>query len=278
MLLQMKTDQACDKPLCSAIETSLEHELWIVDQLTILAEALGESGERVSPQRLEIYARELADVNRAHLEVAFARARRESKFFPKIAEVRELAGEATERDRGDVEANAAFQAVIHGLERNGVDAGIRHLPDRVQFAVRQCGGLFQFNQRLQVQYGDDENPSRLEWRSEIFLRKDFVAAYKSYSVHKSTLPELTEKGLNALPAPARRFLGEGQQKPALCGSCGGKIKSAAPPPARGTQLPTAKYAFTIPEALTPAQIRDRREILRQQAEFLKAKKSAEGAA
>jgi hypothetical protein len=246
---------------------------WLAEQVACLAAAFGL--KELEEPRLKAYVEFLSDLDVSQIQTAVTRAARELKFFPQISELRELVGRGTERECGDVEANAAFQAVIQSLERNGVDAGLRHLPARTQFAVRQCGGLFQFNQRLQIHYGDDDNPSHLEWRAEIFLRKDFIAAYRSYSVHESMLPELTEKGLSALPEPVRRFLGDGQ-KPTLCGGCGGQIKTAAPP-AQNTAL-RAKHNFRIPEPPTPAQIRDRREILRQQAELLKTKKSAEGAA
>jgi hypothetical protein len=80
-----------DKLACSQTETPLEKELWLVDQLTVLAEAFGEC-EKVSPQRLQIYAGDLADLDQRQLDIAFKRARTELKFFSKISELRELAG------------------------------------------------------------------------------------------------------------------------------------------------------------------------------------------
>lgn len=62
---------------------------WITDELTILAEAFGES---LSEQRHEIYCHALADICQDLLRTAFRRARYELKYFPKIAELRELAG------------------------------------------------------------------------------------------------------------------------------------------------------------------------------------------
>jgi hypothetical protein len=83
--LEMETD----KLACSQTETPLEKELWLVDQLSVLAEAFGEC-EKVSPQRLQIC--DLADLDQRQLDIAFKRARTELKFFPKISELRELAG------------------------------------------------------------------------------------------------------------------------------------------------------------------------------------------
>ena len=67
----------------------LEHLDWINDQLTIMAEAFG---ERLTEERQEIYCAGLAEVSRDRLEVAFRRARYELKWFPKLAELRELTG------------------------------------------------------------------------------------------------------------------------------------------------------------------------------------------
>jgi hypothetical protein len=57
--------------------------------LTILAEAFGEA---LTEQRQEIYCGGLADISQDRLQVAFRRARYELKWFPKLAELRELAG------------------------------------------------------------------------------------------------------------------------------------------------------------------------------------------
>jgi hypothetical protein len=62
---------------------------WINDELTILAEVFGEP---VTEQRQEIYCSGLADLDQNQLRIAFRRARYELKWFPKLAELRELAG------------------------------------------------------------------------------------------------------------------------------------------------------------------------------------------
>ena len=62
---------------------------WINDELTILAEAFG---ERLTEERTEIYIGGLADIQQNQLQGAFRRARYELKWFPKLAELRELAG------------------------------------------------------------------------------------------------------------------------------------------------------------------------------------------
>ncbi|HTC45835.1 MAG TPA: hypothetical protein VK722_00815 [Candidatus Aquilonibacter sp.] len=67
----------------------MEHLDWINDQLTIMAEAFG---EKLTEERQEIYCAGLAELPQNRLDVAFRRARYELKWFPKLAELRELAG------------------------------------------------------------------------------------------------------------------------------------------------------------------------------------------
>lgn len=219
-------------------------------------------GETITPERLKIYAQKLAaGMTREQISQALNRALSECKFFPKIAELREFAGAGKQHERDDVEAEAAFQAVVHSLEREGVDHGIKHLPARTQYAVRQCGGLWQFNNRLQVRYGDDENPSEMDNRSPIFLQRDFVQAYKNYSVHEAMIPELTEKGVLALPQPVRAFLGTGQSQ----------RKPEVLKPVQQAPVLKPKAMPKVPEPLTPAQLKERKAILQQQREQLLAK-------
>jgi hypothetical protein len=76
----------------------LAHLDWISDQLTILAHCYS---EEVTEERQEIYCADLREYPKQWLAAAFAEARRELKWFPKIAELRELAeacGKA-QRDR-----------------------------------------------------------------------------------------------------------------------------------------------------------------------------------
>src|SRR5438874_9680179 len=61
----------------------------LMEQLTIVAEAMAEP---LTASRLQIYANDLSDLSEEQIMVACLRARRELKFFPKIAELRELVG------------------------------------------------------------------------------------------------------------------------------------------------------------------------------------------
>ncbi len=62
---------------------------WLVDELTILGEAFGEV---LTAERQAIYARALSDIPKDQLHRAILTAVKELKWFPKVAELRELAG------------------------------------------------------------------------------------------------------------------------------------------------------------------------------------------
>ena len=73
----------------NASAKGLEFLEWIHNELTTLAEAFGEP---LTDQRQDIYFAGLVDIPQDHLRVAFRRARYELKWFPKLAELRGLAG------------------------------------------------------------------------------------------------------------------------------------------------------------------------------------------
>ncbi|MGB8781814.1 MAG: hypothetical protein WCD02_01775, partial [Terriglobales bacterium] len=146
----METEHSSEQLTTS--RPSKQHSRWIGEQLTILGEAMGET---VSPERMKIYAGDLADLDRSQLEVAFTRARRELKFFPRISELRDLAGVAA-KDVRNVETEAAWKFVNDYLRKWGVDlmpiysGGKRieapALPPRIAYALRRIGGLCGLNQ------------------------------------------------------------------------------------------------------------------------------------
>jgi hypothetical protein len=137
--------------------------------LTILAEAFGET---LTEERLEIYARELVDLPRELLTTSFRRTLRELKWFPKVAELRELA-RASEENLKKVQADAAWNYVNEYLRRWGVDrlpvysSGKKitapPLDDRTEYALRRIGGFSGLNQ--------------IDSNKRPFMYRDFCEAY-----------------------------------------------------------------------------------------------------
>ena len=234
----------------------LEKELWLVDQLTMLAEAFGESGEKLSAQRLQIYACDLADLDRSQLEIAFLRARRECKFFPKIAELRELAGANPAQER-EAEGCKAWDLLMgfvrkyvgndifgnYGPEHGWYPKSYPTLSGRILDVVRRTGGW-----KAYKCLADADFP---------FQQRRFFEQYEAWiSVEKiSPAALLTE-------APRRQLVA----KPDAHETKG------PTPQARSAEVPPFKPK-PIPTPLTDVQLRDRRAMLRQQAESLRSRKS-----
>lgn len=157
---------------------------WIHDQLTILAEAFGEP---LTQERAEIYVGSLSDISQERLRAGFHRALNQSTFFPKVAELRHLAGSNAE-DEKKVVAQAAWNYVNEYLRKWGVDRmPIRSggqwitappLEPRLEYALRQVGGLWRLNQVT------DENYA--------FVLRDFCEAYTLAPVAELMAPQLLE--------------------------------------------------------------------------------------
>ncbi len=146
--------------------------------------------QELSPELFEIYARALCDLSPGELERACLTLLRSSKFFPKVAEILEVA-KPSRSDQATLEAERAwenYQRRIHtwwrddeGLERPLASRGKLIYPPALDaatdYAVRACGG------RLAIEYCSLERFP--------FLRRDFLAAHVRF--HQTD-------GLKALPA------------------------------------------------------------------------------
>jgi hypothetical protein len=237
---------------------------WLAEQVTILAEAFGES---MTAARLEVYATDLADLERSQLEIVFQRARRECRFFPKIAELREFAGRSAE-DHRKVEAEAAWTFVMDYLRRWGVErlplyqSGKRveasPLPAQIEYAVRRIGGLRGLNQITE--------------ESRPFMFKDFCEAYKQAPIAELQAPGLQEKfGQNRLLGAAKQ-LAAGVDRARRSHGENANVPTTGAKPAEFAPCNPKR----IPEPPTDAQLRDRREMLRQQIAALKNATDSKG--
>jgi hypothetical protein len=247
----METEHSNDRIATSQQQPKPREILgWLVEQVTILAEAMGEA---MTPVRLKIYAVDLADLDRSQLQTAFARARRECRFFPKIAELRELAGIGA-KDARDVEAEAAWKFVNDYLRKWGVDlmplyshsGGVRKqidppaLPERIDYALRRIGGLSGLNQITK-----DSRP---------FMFRDFCEAYNLVPTATLLAPQLGEK--------FRMIEGQVSVKQLTDGTQTEQTRE----PAEAQKFKPKPFPNQHP--LTNAQRADRHEMLRQQTETL----------
>jgi hypothetical protein len=239
----LETVQNVGKLQISRSESQRELQLWLVDQVTILAEAFG---EELTSAKLRLYVEDLYDLPGGQLGTAFTRARRELRFFPKIAELRELAT-ASVKDQRAVEAEAAWHHVNDYLRKWGTDRlpvyfgknriEAPALPARVQYALRTIGGFWGLNQ--------------VTANSRPFVQKDFMEAYQQAPIADALFHELTEKFGEKKLIGQVKLLADHKKMHA-------DQKQAAPAAPAGCP-PKAQ------EPMTDIQLRDRREILRQQA-------------
>jgi hypothetical protein len=227
---------------------------WIIDQLATAAIAKGQTH---TPERLRINAEDLIDIPQADLAAAFDQARRELDYVPQVSELRRLAL-ADESGKLDAETRAAWDVLLRFVDKwcrwndgyfdgeSGhvvsarVEEGAPQLPQRIVDTVRRTGGWAVY--------------LRMEPRDFPFQQKRFFDEYKAWIRVEHALPDLAKVlQLPESPAPA-------QPKQLAAPIIDADYIKPFPPPTK------------VPEPLTSEQLRDRREMLRQQIETLKAKR------
>jgi len=228
---------------------STPHSRWLGEQVAILAEAFNEP---LKPERIRVYVQDLADLSAEQLSFAFSRARRGLKFFPRIAEIRELAGANPERS-DDAEARAAWDVLMDFVSRYvqsdvfgnyAPDQGCRSTPmpilsERILDTVRRSGSWRAFKCMT---------PSDFP-----FQQKRFFEEFKAWHA------------VNAVPVERLALRGE-PRKALADGSA--KAKPCATDPKPSVCESARPSASVLTEFPNPQQIHERREVLRQQVELL----------
>lgn len=142
----------------------------------MLAEAFGEA---LTSVRIDVYVEYLSDLPFDRLMEAMLAAPLKLKFFPKIAELRELAGIDSDEQAA---AEAAWVEIeryvstffhpdlgIHGRTRFGIYEPPPKLDERTATALRACGGP----SRVLAAVDTENDESEYGW-----VKKEFVAAWK----------------------------------------------------------------------------------------------------
>jgi len=216
---------------------------WIIDQLTLAAVA---KGQAYTPERLRINAGDLIDVPQDALTLAFARVRKDLDYLPQVSEIRRFAL-ADEGGRLDGEMRAAWDVLIRFVGRYvdcnmygifGPEFGWHprsypKLSDRILDVVRRTGGW-----KVYKCMTDADFP---------FVQKRFFEEYASW-----VAVEQVASGKLLTERPRLRLIAKSMDIP--------KTEMQTEPTEQ--QVAIKK----VPEPLTEAQLRDRREMLRQQAE------------
>lgn len=227
-----------------------ERLCWIIDQLTMVAIA---KGQTYTAERLRINAEDLIDIPQDALALAFARARRELDYLPQVSEIRRLAL-VDEAGRLDGEMRAAWDVLIdfvakyvgndvHGVfgpEHGWYPKSYPTMSDRILDTVRRTGGWKAYKCMTQ--------------KDLPFVQKRFFEEYTAW-----TAVERVDASKLIASMPQLRLVPKGVDQP-----------TKVPPE---TIAPPVFKAKPIPKAMTDAELRDRREMLRQQTEALKARTS-----
>jgi hypothetical protein len=202
-----------------------------------------------------MYAESLADLSDDRIRVCVGRAVRELEWFPKPAKLRELAGAEGSASNQDAEARKAWDIVLQFVDKwvqsdvEGnyvISCGIRSseppkLSQRILDTVRRTGGW-----RAYKCMANDDFP---------FQQKRFFEDYEAWTAVEHILPTSLLTEMPRLQLVAKPMSSTPQLE------C--EIRNASLPPA----------IKKVPEPPTEAQIRDRREMLRQQIASLAAKRS-----
>lgn len=224
---------------------------WIIERLGVLAIVFN---YQITPERQMIYAQQLSDVPKESLIAAFDYLSRNSEFFPTIAKIRQSCG-MDSGQVGSAEARLAWEQ-LEAFVRKYVDCDVEgrfgpehgsydnypKLSDRILDTVHRTGGW-----RVYKRLTDDDFP---------FQQKRFFEEYAAWTIERQI--------------PTDRLLTTNPLK-----QLGGEVVKRArlnyPKPVPHTIKP-------IPHPMTDAEMRDRREMLRQQAEAIKKRQTGGDAA
>jgi len=233
-------------------QTSLNTD-WRTAEFLALAEAFRES---LTAELLAIYVEATAELTDEQIKRAVTRAIRERDFFPRVSELYKLAGCSTEEQK-DAEAHRAWDVLLDYVDTwihpdpegcYGPEQGCRSSPppkleQRIVDCARRLGGW----RRLKTA-SEDDIP---------FLKKDFIEEFNRWeAVERIDVSHM-------LKAHPKLQLAAKPMEPPT---------PMLPPPApvARPQVPI-QQPKSVPEPLSPLQLRNRREMLREQAEGMKAK-------
>jgi hypothetical protein len=249
--MQMETEQNNVK-LKQLTPSKKPKESWLIEQLGLLAVRLGET---ITPERLALYVEDLADLTQDQIERALWRSRRELRFFPKVAELCELAG-ISHVQQQDAEARTAWDVLTcfvgryvsndqfgnYGPEHGWYPNKYAKLTDRILDTVRRTGGW-----KVYKCMTAEDFP---------FVQKRFFAEYHAWIAVEQITPSRLLTGVPHLQLVAK------------------PIEAPCRTAQAQTEQPVAAgfKPKPIPEPMSEAQIEDRRAMLRQQASSLVTKR------
>lgn len=275
-------------------ENDLEFLDWINNELTILGEAFG---ARWTEERQHIYCTGLLDVPQEQLRVAFRRARYELKWFPKLAELRDLAGAlyGPETD-GRPGPEEAWARMPKG-ERMEDDSVVWCEEERIAYGACRSllldgdliGARMAFKERYTNELAEARSQQRpVQWIVSVGYDLNHRLAILATAVQEKRIS--LEHALDFVsgerrndfaqmlpPAEAKGLLtGEVERLPDLPGLPGilakMELEGTLPEEVRGTPRASGR----TPADRTPEESRALREKVKAQMEFLKRSRNGSG--
>lgn len=256
----------------------------MVDELTILGEAFGEV---LTAERQAIYARALSDISKDQLRGAILTAVKELKWFPKVAELRELAGVsygiASDGRPGPEEAWASMPkgerieedtVVWCEEERTAYDACRSLLLDGDLIGARMA---FKERYERELSKARSENKA-VHWSisAGYDMEQRFSALASAVQDRRISL----DNALNFIPGERISDFAQMLPPPQTRGLLAGKVEALPDLPGLPGVLARMRMEGTVPEELKPTacsrssplgedELRKRKEELRAQTEFIK---------
>jgi hypothetical protein len=267
---------------------------WISDELTILAEAFGEP---LTEQRQEIYCAGLADINQQRLQVAFRRARYELKWFPKLAELRELAGALPdESDDGRPGPEEAWAKMPKG-DRMENDSIVWCEEERIAYAACRSllldgdhiGARMAFKERYEKELTEARSQRRpVQWTMSAGYDADHRLATLATAVRENRMT--LESALNFVPGERQNDFARMLPPTKAKGLLTGQVEKLADIPGLAGILAKMRMEGTVPENLkadpkplrrtpadrSPDEVRQLREKAEAQVQFLKRSQNGSG--
>ena len=259
-----------------------------------MAEAFGES---LTDQRQDIYFGGLADLPQDQLRVAFRRARYELKWFPKLAELRELAGALPdELDDGRPGPEEAWARMPKG-DRIEDDSIVWCEEERTAYATcrrlllegDQIGARMAFKERYEKELAEARSCRKpVRWTMSAGYDIDHRLVTLATAVQEKRMS--LEKALDFVSVERRddfaRMLPASQAKGLLTGEAEKMVNL----PGLAGVLAKMQMEGTVPEELkekprplhrtpsdrSPEESRTLREKINAQKEFLKRSRNGDG--
>jgi hypothetical protein len=267
---------------------------WINDELTILAEAFGEP---LTEQRQEIYCAGLGDLDQDQLRIVFRRARYELKWFPKLAELRELAGALPGAlNDGRPGPEEAWARMPKG-KRMEDDSVVWSEEERIAYGAcrsllldgDQIGARMAFKERYEKELTEARSHGRpVEWTMSVGYDMEHRLATLATAVQEKRMT--LESALNFVSAERRNDFAQMLPPAEAKGLLTGAVEKLPRLPGLPGILAKMRMEGTVPEDLmpnpqpprrtrpdrSPEEWRELREKAKAQIEFFQRSRNGSG--